>query len=873
MITSIESMTSIGKYKNFSGPLELHKNQIIFGFNGTGKSTISDLFYSLCNEEYANIIQRRKTLPSEEGIESPEITALLRTSTDNIEFSNGRWNRRENIHVFNEQYIKDHLFVGKVNSNGEAEVVMGREATKLTIENENLKSINEDAVRIMNEIIINNKELCDKSGIQKTKILNSNIDRRLSTISNICLYPESQKENLRTQIENRMVEDVRIQKIQSWIDSLKDFLHFSDKSKLIKIRNLEKLLKEIPRVTNKEIVTHISTYMNRSDVGWLSQGVNYQSDSSHCPFCGQEIQNRNHIKLVKQIHKFIESKQKQKADHIKTKLINVASFFEIELIVSCFNEIKSICNSNEEEKILHRPTILLLEKMVTTEEVEEEFIKSIKKKIEEKHINPYDIIDLDENEKNICKFIYNVILNFSKVLTALEEEKQKIENKITSEKEFEKTSALFEVSFGENRDRFVDLISIAKNTKKNREKISENEEKIKGILEEKRIEKINYILQELNVNFFVKHTNQKYQVQIKGYGPVEYCKDNELICSEGERHILAFAYFLQDVEIDSSPKTVVIDDPISSLDMNRKSIVAFKISQLMCSADNNQTIVLSHDISFIEKLISLISVSANDVNCLELRKSENMPVAPLELSEYLLNDEQVYEKIIKDAETSDNYNDKLLALMAIRPYAYIKTGLNDGDETYKRLEKRSTYFAHTLYSKNGRVSWKDRQYSKVALRSYCKIASKKTGLKLDENLLIPEDFSFSGFNYNRILSLYSSIGVDNVFDLRKKAIAFRVLLEAALYMVVSKKKFDPEHIGSEYTKAIRGTSKDKQKICVNLKELYEFSKKFHHGADSGSTLGISNLNPDEMVFYDTEIGKVTRWISENPDKCNVNAVI
>ena len=51
--------------------------------------------------------------------------------------------------------------------------------------------------------------------------------------------------------------------------------------------------------------------MSRFDVGWLSQGVNYQSDSDHCPFCGQEIQNINHIKLVKQINKFIQSKQKQ----------------------------------------------------------------------------------------------------------------------------------------------------------------------------------------------------------------------------------------------------------------------------------------------------------------------------------------------------------------------------------------------------------------------------------------------------------------------------------------------------------------------------------------------------------------------------------
>lgn len=161
MITAIQSMTSIGKYKNLIEPIVLHKNQIIFGFNGTGKSTISDLFYSLCYEEYTDRIKGRKTLPSESGEESPEMSAVFTTTNGNIEYSNGVWNQRSNLHVFNEQYIGDNLFVGKMNSHGEAEVIIGREATKLSNENEELRSVNEEAVQIINEILVNNKDLCD----------------------------------------------------------------------------------------------------------------------------------------------------------------------------------------------------------------------------------------------------------------------------------------------------------------------------------------------------------------------------------------------------------------------------------------------------------------------------------------------------------------------------------------------------------------------------------------------------------------------------------------------------------------------------------------------------------------------------------------
>lgn len=535
------------------------------------------------------------------------------------------------------------------------------------------------------------------------------------------------------------------------------------------------------------------------------------------------------------------------------------------------NTVRVICETNEEEKILHSPTIKLLKKMIHSEDVDEIAVKSVKAKIEEKYMNPYDVVSLDTNEKSICSIVCNIGLYLDKFTAALVDEKQKLENKITSEREIEKKRALYEMSFGENRDRFSELVIKAKTAQKNRAKIRENEEKIKGMLEDVRIESINRILQELNVNFSIKHTNQKYQVQIMGFSPVEYCEKNKAICSEGERHILAFAYFLQEIKNASSPKTVVIDDPISSLDMNRKSIVAFKISELMNNTDDDQIIVLSHDISFVEKLCSLIKSYVTDINCLELRKSEAMAVAPLVLSEYLLTDEQVYEKIIKDAETSTNDNDKLLGLMAIRPYVYIKTGMNVYDDFYQYIEKRSTYFAHTIYSQSGRVSWNGRYYSLNGLRVYCKNASKKTKLKIDENLIVPEDFAFTGFNYDKVLNLYNSIGSDNIFELRKKAIVFRVLLEATLYMLVSKKKFNPERIGSEYSSAIKGAKKENKTMCECIKELYDLSKKFHHGADASSTLGISNLNPDEMLFYDREIKKVTTWISNNLDKCNPNA--
>ena len=45
--------------------------------------------------------------------------------------------------------------------------------------------------------------------------------------------------------------------------------------------------------------------------------------------------------------------------------------------------------------------------------------------------------------------------------------------------------------------------------------------------------------------------------------------------------------------------------------------------------------------------------------------------------------------------------------------------------------------------------------------------------------------------------------------------------------------------------------------------MYDLSKKYHHGADEGSTLGLSWINPDELELFDSELKEIFEWIDEN----------
>ena len=72
------------------------------------------------------------------------------------------------------------------------------------------------------------------------------------------------------------------------------------------------------------------------------------------------------------------------------------------------------------------------------------------------------------------------------------------------------------------------------------------------------------------------------------------------ILSEGEQKIIALSNFLAECTIDNRQNTIIFDDPVTSLDMDYRDLIATKIVQL---SQNRQIIVFTHDLSFLRLLI------------------------------------------------------------------------------------------------------------------------------------------------------------------------------------------------------------------------------------------------------------------------------
>lgn len=71
------------------------------------------------------------------------------------------------------------------------------------------------------------------------------------------------------------------------------------------------------------------------------------------------------------------------------------------------------------------------------------------------------------------------------------------------------------------------------------------------------------------------------------------------ILSEGEQRALALAGFLTEVALTDGLGPIVIDDPVSSLDRNRSSMVAARLAE---EAKVRQVVVFTHDMVFVNEL-------------------------------------------------------------------------------------------------------------------------------------------------------------------------------------------------------------------------------------------------------------------------------
>ena len=863
MIRRISTIENVGQYESFKSEIDLENNVALFGFNGAGKSTLSDILYSLANEGKDDCIIKRRTLNREGEVVEKRIKVEIGTdSGESYTFSENGWSSRpKNMYVYNGQYIDEHVFVSKRLDGNVATIGMGADGTRLLKQREQFCDENALLLSSINEGISNLAKADLKiKDFTASKITEKTTLKKLEKIANYALYPVGEENKILSKIKDSQkyaVEETTIEWCREKYESIENVDQFD-------ISEVFKKIKRVPRVSSKEIANFLSQTLTTADIQWAVRGYKNQKDKDKCPMCGQVISDKRAVELFTKLGKYVSQNRGNYVTTFSKELHDLASKIQNVGISDRIDVFVQIVQNLDKANLLLRRDSNKFEKGLKWTSDHTKTIDSIIGKIIEKAENPYVEIIISEDEDNALRLLNAVIKNIKVLGEILNDAEVRLRKRIDKSISLDDMGKLYKLSYdasGIYRGYAETIKSSASKYIRNLEKIQELNIKIDDCYNQSRLNQVNDFLQKLNTHLRIEVKNNRYFIRLKKYIPKELDNPRDMLFSEGESKAIAFAYFLAEISSIENPerdRIIIIDDPISSMDHSRQSITSHQVADMMNNPEW-QVLLMTHDISFLERVESYLDNKSFSQK-LELR-AEKSDFLPFEISDYLTDDETVYKNFIKAAEDSSNEIDRIIALMSMRPFAYVK---KVADVDYMRIEKASTYFSHTLYCKSNRISYKSSNYNNVRIKQYIRKINRSTKSHFDVEA-IAENYAFPGFDFNYLMNLYTSLPLDCIGNMRKKMLLMRPLIEACVFQFSSKNKFDAEHIGKMISSTIRANSSDKvrRKMCVELKELYDATKKYHHGADGGSLLGISWINPNEVEYFDKIIMSIVNEIRDN----------
>ncbi len=602
MIKKIIKIKNIGKYdipsvneEDFFGI-----NTLIFGANKIGKTTLVAILRSL-RENDVSIVSSRKTF----GTSAEEKQECEIVCDDGTRFIyNSSWSYK-NIEIFDNEFINRNIFIGdKIEQGHKAQL------HKILIDETNLglqKNINLEEIQYAQLIF-------DKEQIRNSLGKNFNEFIKFKDSDEILDVDIKIKNNLNKRNQYNNHKKINQLKVSTKLSF--NFLDFEIKIEEDIDNNLEKIIKK-----------HIENCWNieDKDFSFLAMGVNRISNNKNlCPFCGQGLENVS--ELMSNMKIFFGEAYKMTQMSIESSIKSFKSI-DIEKEIAQFKaeglEFLNFSNAKD----LAGSFDVIIKKLDQKQ-------KDLSLDIKIKEVPEYN------NFKSAIQAIY-VELNSQKIesmeIGILENEELLL--KLNKER--------FTVDVN---NRFREYANIEKKLLIKKVLIDKLNEELKvglnGLFKDYLYE-INLILSSSYANFKLTELKSLSNRTLKESFFCDYAfifDDSHVInildeeckpqfkstLSDSDKRIFAFAFFIAKLKKDNllTSRIVILDDPFTSLDEERKDTMINILNKLACK----QLIVLSHSRTFIKRYLSIFKSNESDsskevkslrlINCLSKNKTK-----------------------------------------------------------------------------------------------------------------------------------------------------------------------------------------------------------------------------------------------------------
>lgn len=638
----------VGSYKNTTTIETEKKVNLVYGLNGTGKSTLSEFFRQFKNnetEKYVNCKIEPNLEPNEE------------------------------ILVYNQKWIEEIFYTSPTlkgifslsQGNADAKKAIDAAKTEIQKNEEEFNNIKTDIDKLDLEFAKKKKNVIDSVWQVKGKYTGGdrNTDRFFSGI-------KANKDFLYEKVANFPKQTSAPEKDISTISKELEVLLKATGDKLPKIQSFkfQNLIDDDKKLLEKEIVgstnSTFSTLINDlKNSDWVSKGIDYledQSEIAKCPFCQQNV-DKNH--LIQELKTCFDKSYEQD----KEKLSALSNLYtqKIEEIEedSLFTNVTFLNDLKEKYQIA-------LQKLINS-------LKTNLTLIREKNQTPSKVIILHDVDNEVIA-INNVIDEANELIEAFN---TKIDKKDETLKELGNlfwSNIRFQYETTLNNFSQEEAIYLSKKSEYSRkqENLKKEIEKQNNIIQieskkvsniDDAVNNINRRLQELGIDSF---KIEKYPEEEALYKLVRIDDNTDNIfdsLSEGEKMIISFLYFIEECrgkgsrEESEKKRIIVIDDPISSL----SHIYVFNIGTLIKdefltpNSKYEQIFVLTHNLYFFYELArepSRILSKLKDEEQEKERKKEyalyrivknsnGSSIIPMKYSE-IQNDYQMYWSVVNN---------------------------------------------------------------------------------------------------------------------------------------------------------------------------------------------------------------------------------
>lgn len=575
---------------------EHHRLCLIYGKNGSGKSTISQAFDAVKHNSQSLIASQ-----------------IIDKSGAAVDLTNE--DQKNNIFVFNEEYVNSKV---KIKDNGlDAIVLLGdmanidkklQKAKRINKKLEERKSKYQEEFQKYNDR--QNTDNPEKYKDDIIKILKEKFGNRWKQINNrerisgdVCSFESAEN------IINAFAIDANVnelknnfdEKLKSYEDIRSD-LNFTEEIKQLNFEDIKQLL--LYQVEQKQLSPReeeIKRAIAEAD-HVVTKNI-MESDKDICPYCFQKLTDEYKKGILSSLETIFNPDIRNHRRNLENKK---------QEIQDSLNNLKNLPDMDKLDKNLF-DTIKMQIEICQTEVTE---------KLNQKIQNPFVALNLDTNFDNLVNELNRDLDQLEQKRQAFMAQKARADELKQELERLNKQIAYCEIkdnfNYYEEKLRIKQTLNIKKEHNDRRlgcisSKISElnAQKKQINIAQDKINEHLKYI-------FFkegrLELSENQGQYVLKSNGNRVKAKD----VSTGERNAIALSYFFTEIfkgenskEFYTKPKFIVIDDPISSFDFENKvgimSFLNYQIHKIMTGCNKSKMIILTHDLMSAFDMQKIIS--------------------------------------------------------------------------------------------------------------------------------------------------------------------------------------------------------------------------------------------------------------------------